>query len=249
MTPFFGLHEYLPQPAIYLTLLRNPVERVISEYYHQERFWGADGSELPPQNVNLEYYVRNGMMLACNGQVRLLMGAPEGPWPNYGPFLASQDNLETAKANLREHFIFGLTERFDETLILLKRAFGWKTRDIIYMRQRVGRRPPADKISRETVNLIEEHNELDMQLYEFAKQLFEEQISRQDSSFRNELRTLRLLSKFPFWFTIRASLLLLALLRRELKVSDFYRIVCDFSRLMKGRTLTKFTLFHGRMRK
>lgn len=224
--PFFGLDKYLPQPSTYVTLLRDPVERVISEYYHQEIFRGPDGSELPSQNVSLEDYVRNGMMLAWNGQVRYLKGAPEGSWPNYGPVSVSHDDLEIAKANLREHFIIGLTERFDESLILLKRAFGWRTIDIVYRKQRVGRkRPPKDEISNETVKLIEAHNQLDIQLYEFAKQMFEERISQQDSSFKREVQILRLLNKFPGEIIIKALLLLLALLRGKREISDVYDIV------------------------
>ena len=30
--PFFGLHDYLPGECIYVTFLRDPVERVVSEY-------------------------------------------------------------------------------------------------------------------------------------------------------------------------------------------------------------------------
>jgi len=223
--PFLGLHKHLPQPSSYVMLLRDPVERVISEYYHQERFFGPDGSELPPQDVNLEDYVRNGMMLAWNGQVRYLLGAPEGPWPNYGPVSVSHDDLEIAKANLREHFIIGLTERFDESLILLKKAFGWRTKDIVYRKQRVGNRPPKGEISRETIKLIEERNELDIQLYQFARQLFEERISQQDSSFRREVQILRLLNKFPGERIMKALNLLLALLRGKRQISDVYHIV------------------------
>src|SRR5678815_616084 len=29
----FGVHEYLPQSSIYITILRNPIDRVISHYY------------------------------------------------------------------------------------------------------------------------------------------------------------------------------------------------------------------------
>ena len=30
----FGIHNFLPQPSVYITMLRDPVERVISYYYY-----------------------------------------------------------------------------------------------------------------------------------------------------------------------------------------------------------------------
>ena len=46
--------------------------------------------------------------------------------------------LERAKRNLDEHFSWlGMTERFDESLILLRRTFGW--RDVRYVSRNVSR--------------------------------------------------------------------------------------------------------------
>lgn len=194
--PFFGLHKHLPRPCIYVTFIRDPVERVVSEYYFILRVQdhGAH-SEVVSQNMSLEDYVRKGVWLAWNCQTRYLRGVPEG-FPCFGdtgPVLLSAEDLETAKENLREHFMVGLTDRFDESLILVKRAFGWRTRDILYVSQKVDQpRPFREMISDETARLIEAHNEMDIKLYEFAKQMLEEQISQQDSSFNRELQLFRL---------------------------------------------------------
>ena len=158
--PFFGLHEYLPGPCTYVTLIHNPVKRVMLEYYHILRTPGHPvHSEVVSKKMSLEDYVRNGMWLAWNCQVRHIRGAPEG-WFERGPVHLSTDDLGIAKKNLRDHFTFGLTERFVESLILLKRAFGWRTINILYVRQPRGKNlPPLDSASSETIKLIEEHNE------------------------------------------------------------------------------------------
>lgn len=42
------------------------------------------------------------------------------------------------------------------------------------------------------MDLIEKFNEFDIQLYEYAKEKFEELVSRQDSSFNEEIQDLKL---------------------------------------------------------
>lgn len=196
--PFFGLHKYLPRPCIYVTFVRHPVERVASEYNFVLRVQdhGAH-NEVISQDMSLEEYVKKGVWLAWNGQTRYLRGPSEGStFGRTGPVPISEEDLETAKKNLREHFIVGLTDRFDESLILVKRAFGWSLKDILYVSQKVDQaRPFRETIGTETAKLIEAHNELDIKLYEFARQLLEEQISQQDSSFRREVQIFRLCNK------------------------------------------------------
>lgn len=211
--PFFGLHEYFPGPCAYVTLVHHPVKRVILEYYHILRNpLHPAHSEVMSKNMTLEDYARNGVWLAWNGQTRFIRGAPGG-WFKRGPVQISTKDLEIAKANLREYFICGLTERFVESLILLKRALGWKILNILYVRQPRGSNlPPRDNISSETMKLIEEHNKLDLELYEFAKQMFEERISQQDSSFKRELQNFQLCNKtYGFFMHLGGTILQFAI--------------------------------------
>ncbi len=198
--PFFGIHKYLPQSSTYFTFLRDPIKRVVSEYYwvlgriaKDDTLRTQYGVESP--NMSLKNYVKNGVWRSWNCQTRILSRVPEASPPGTGPVLLTSDDLKITRENLRQYFIIGLLERFDESLILLKRTLAWKTRDILYVKKNISKkRPTEDDYSRETIELIEKHNELDIQLYEFAKQLFEERISQQDPSFRRELLTFRLLN-------------------------------------------------------
>ena len=83
-----------------------------------------------------------------------------------------------AKQNLREHFaVVGLVERFDESLLLLKQAFGW--RNVYYMRHNVTQdRPRQGELPAETLELIRQHNQLAMELHHFARTLFETQLKQ-----------------------------------------------------------------------
>ncbi len=187
----FGWHRFLHLPSRYITLLRRPTERVVSLYYHlqRDRRHPLHGRV---SGMSLKEFLVSGLLPEQieNGQTRLLAGAAFGV--QNSPQLSTNrpELLSLAKENIRDHFdVVGLTERFDETLILLKRTFSW--RNHFYTPQNVGSNRPSRGLSEDEVNLIAKLNALDWELYDFAKQRFEDQIANQDSSFDYELQRLR----------------------------------------------------------
>lgn len=70
-------------------------------------------------------FISSGVAVAFetnNHQTRFISGMTA----EYGK--CTTEMLETAKKNLREYFtVVGLTEYFAESMLLMKRAFGWKT--------------------------------------------------------------------------------------------------------------------------
>jgi hypothetical protein len=164
----FGIHHRLPQPASYITVLREPVERVISEYYFARHY------RLHPQykrmrNLSLEQYASTTPH--HNLQCKLLAGVP-GP----RDFLAgdcTEETLELAKANLANHFALpGLTERFDETLALFKVLFGWKLSQ--YARFNVTRKRPVKEAVPDSIQrVIAVVNRFDVALYRHVVPIFE----------------------------------------------------------------------------
>ena len=165
----FGVHRLIERPCTYITVLRDPVERVISEYYF------ALHHRLHPQHARMQRLSLEEYAATTphhNLQCKLLAGAP-GP----RDFLAgdcTEETLEVAKANLANHFsLAGLTERFDETLALLKVIFGWKLRH--YASFNVGRkRESRPVIPDSTRRLIAERNRFDAALYRHVVPLFEQ---------------------------------------------------------------------------
>jgi hypothetical protein len=187
----FGLHEMMPNPCIYFTLLRDPVERVISFYHYIRRNPHHYHTEMiASQGLTLGEYLQTGAStMMNNGQTRMLAGARQYDFP-VGE--CTDELLEAAKRNLRDWFaVVGLVEKFDETLLLLQRAFGW--RRMFYVRQNVAeRRPTRDDLSAETLDLVRKHNALDLQLYEYAKALFEAQLYQQGVWFPGRVRLFQL---------------------------------------------------------
>jgi hypothetical protein len=192
----YGLHEYLSVPSTYITMLRDPVDRVVSHYYFVRRSPGVGHHrEVESGRMTLDDFVRERAAIrANNDQTRLISGVEKvnrklwsgGQGTNEEA--GDVDILEIAKANIRDHFtLVGLAENFDESLLLLRKRLGW--RNVYYVKQNVTKgRPAKRQVPRETIHLIEKHNELDMALYEYARQRFEEAIAAEGATFSSELR-------------------------------------------------------------
>ncbi len=112
--------------------------------------------------------------------------------PPYNPLPA--DALQKAKHNLATHFsVAGVVERFDESLLLLKRRFGW--RYVFYMKRNVTRtRPAREELPSDTVRFIETHTELDGELHEFARRRLDERIQAEGAPFQREVQTFQRLN-------------------------------------------------------
>ncbi len=178
------LHEFLPPPVTYFTILRDPVERVISHYCFVRETPGHYLQDLATdKDLKGLLQGRHAIMLN-DAHVRLLSGV----WGDLPFGECTQETLETAKKNLFEHFaVVGLTERFDETLLLLKKTFSW--RNVFYTPKNVtANRPTRDELPLGTLEAVINANRLDIELYQYATRLFEEQVRRQGPLFPIKVR-------------------------------------------------------------
>lgn len=192
----FGLHRYLPQRSTYITLLRDPVERVISHYYYirEAIAAGTDFATRPwfaeVMQMNLADYVQYGTSTDLrNGQSKFISGLLDGWDTDLTTVHDPGTMLRLAKHNIQQHFLLaGLTERFDETLLLLKHALGWTSP--FYIKNNVTRkRPVRQELSQATLRVLEQCNEADLELYHYAERLFVERLREQGPSLARELRT------------------------------------------------------------
>lgn len=187
----FGVDEYLPNSSIYITMLRNPVERIISHYYYVLRnpnHYLYD--QVVSQNMNLKDYVSSGISEELqNDQTRRLSGI-------FQKSLNSEQNptdmLEIAKINLKEKIgVFGLTEIFDESLLLFQRKIGFQ--DIFYFKQNSTKnRTKKQDIPENVIQTIKDNNQLDIELYQYASDLFDSYITQE--SIKNKLQSFKILN-------------------------------------------------------
>ncbi|XP_069577172.1 heparan-sulfate 6-O-sulfotransferase 3-B-like [Brachyistius frenatus] len=193
----------------YITMLRDPVSRYLSEWKHVQRgaTWKTalhmcDGrpptrDELPAcyggedwTGVPLADFMGCPSNLADNRQVRMLAdlslvgcyNASSAGEPERGRAL-----LASAKANLRRMAFYGLTEFQRKTQYLFERTFG--LRFLRAFTQINSTRAAGVGISGEVRRRIEGLNALDVELYEYAKELF---LRRYQSTRQRQRRAERL---------------------------------------------------------
>ena len=178
---YYGLHELLPQGATYMTVLREPVARFLSAYYFihrrplhpmhrkvtSERIGVEDFIRLTPHRQNLQTSMLAG--IKSNGK-------------------CEDHVLEVAKENLTKSFsVVGLCERFEESLMLMATSYGWEIP--FYENRKVSKTRP--KVEPAAIEMIKEHNRLDLELYEFGRQLFEANLAEQKAEVEAGLARLR----------------------------------------------------------
>lgn len=182
---FYGIHEFLPQGATYITMLREPVARLLSAYYFVlRRPLNPLHRKLKRERLRIEDCVRL-FPDRNNTQCRFIAGIKDTA-------IRDERLLAIAKENLTKSFsVVGISERFEESLMLMAATFAWKIR--FYDNRRVAKTRP--QIDPGAVEMIRDHNRLDLELYEFGKGLFEESLQKNEAAVRKGLAALRKLSK------------------------------------------------------
>jgi hypothetical protein len=180
----YGIHEFLPQGATYITMLRDPVARMLSAYsFALRRPLNPMHRKLKRGGLGIEAFIQltpNRQNLQC----RILAGVKN--------ITCDQRVLDMAKENITKSFsVVGLCERFEESLILIAKTFDWEIP--YYENRKVSKVRPALEPS--VVNMIQEHNRLDMELYEFARKRFEETLHKKKDVMRQALAALDSVAK------------------------------------------------------
>jgi hypothetical protein len=187
-----GVHRVLERPTKYITLVRHPVERIVSFFFFQaedEDCYLKDGRPLTFE----EYIESRADVQLYDYQVRVLSGSPnldvEIPGRDqYQPGAqVERHHLDRAKKNIEDLFLAAAPiERLAELGLLIRLVYGWPMRRLQTEYKNLTKsRPRRNEIPARLVRIMEECNPYDMELHEwvvkrFAEQqkLFEPQLSR-----------------------------------------------------------------------
>ena len=225
----YGMHGWLPQGARYLTMLRHPVEWTLSFHSYIQRmpffnqrpelaaFHGVRSLDL---DGFVDFLVRSNM---ANLQTRAISGRLDlsNFLPPYEPL--PHDALDHAKRNLKDKFdCVGTVERFDESLQIMRRKFGW--RKIYYRRLNVGEGPRVrTELSRATLDRIVECNHMDIELHDEASRILSGEIEAAGEAFHRDLVKFRrmnnIYNRLLPWYEASGLFRLRRGLRRVFKVA------------------------------
>lgn len=183
----FGLHEQIPTKSEYITFLRDPIERIISNYYYVKRAPNHRFYNLVNTGISLYDYIieinRQGNNIN-NGQIRYISGIQD----------KEEFMLEKALENIEKHFSFvGTIEKFNESLIILQKMYGWPT-PYYHIINKTDRRPSLESLDKKTIDAIKHFNAGDIILYKEMNKTLETRSKTENISNQDLLR-LNILSK------------------------------------------------------
>lgn len=188
----YGIHHCIRGRAHYITFLREPIDRTISNYcfvrqraqnpdkFHhryKDQFDRQSLIEVLASSWKSRLNPFNGA-LVDNLQTRFIAGISHYGYPMKSPKL-----LGAAKRNLEKNYLgFGIQDRFEESTTHLAKLLGYASEA----------RPTGPRLKRTVVNRsdmlqgvsrsdLAEFNGLDLELYDFAKDLFEYRLSNASS--------------------------------------------------------------------
>ena len=190
----YGIHNHFHRRAKYFAIIRDPINRVLSTYYY------VLSQKNNPQNLSTSNnqmtiydYVQSGVNpFLINGQTQLISGKT-GNIDN--PIIKSEELFSLAKENIANDFLFlGITEMFDETILILKNMLGWHM-PYYSIANRTKNKPNYDAVNPTIISFIKEHNQLDIKLYNFTKTSLLNKIAEENDIFHNRINKFKKINK------------------------------------------------------
>ena len=196
----FGLHVHFSHQCDYITILRDPVERIISEYARLLMWPPGTISAIKNferiKGISFQDFAESRFAAVNDYQIRVFSGEWIGQYEDVLPL--GETALEKAKNNLKKYFkVVGTTERMDETILVLAKIFGWK--NIYYSEKKHAAKRdgimPKEDLERYK-KILRDKNKLDIELHRFAGQMLDEAITNYGPNFKRDLRRFKRINDF-----------------------------------------------------
>lgn len=174
----FGIDLFLKHSKFhYLTVLRNPIDRILSHYFFMKRQCVPVVKDMSL----LEFSLSDKYVTTDNMHTRFLSGSG---WQSYNTdYLevfgiesdikygeCNEEMLVRAKHNLMNHFTYGLQEQMEKSLKLFSYNFNWTISNrMLNVGKNVLRSTDLDP---KTAKILTDKNKFDLVLYDFAVKNF-----------------------------------------------------------------------------
>jgi len=197
----YSIVRNLPKKPICITMLRNPTDQVVSGLRMIRRQPRDAQKYSISENESLSDIVISGKIGSIqNPQTRWLLMDQDvivrtrlmekKELENYNPeedqkmlpIHSETKYLQIAKRRIQEFAFVGLVEKMEKSLFLLHYTFGWKPIRNFIRKNAAPTIDKHEKLSEEALQKISDWTSLDIQLYNYAQELFESRYSQMVSS-------------------------------------------------------------------
>ncbi|MEX0885521.1 MAG: hypothetical protein WD009_03685, partial [Phycisphaeraceae bacterium] len=200
-----GLDPFLPRPPVCITMLREPMRLAYSTYQFVLREPGTRIHKLAvSQAMDFEAFVAHRRTRArisdkmarnlsfdlkydpdTETLLSLKSQAAVDRWvSDHSVRPAGAERLERAKAQLARCACFGLVERFDASMALLAYTLDWPPVQQVQKLRVADKRFDPDELTPACLEQLREANALDIELYAYAEQCFDEAVTRMIEALR-----------------------------------------------------------------
>jgi hypothetical protein len=177
------IYKHVVQNPFFITLMRDPTDRIISEYRHISRTSHHPlHEELVSHDRPLHAFLTQPKFRGWieDRQARQIFGFfPGWPWdPSKPRSISDEALLIFAKQRIEQFAFVGLMERFKASVQLLCFIFGWEPPERIPRLNVATDSFAREPLEADILNLIEEKTRLDRELYHHARTLFEKRLEQ-----------------------------------------------------------------------
>lgn len=199
----FGMHSFIQKSSKYMSIIRDPVDRIVSSYYYNRRIDLSSApivreivqtplQELVQKRISPDFF--NGQTRVLSGRQALDMPELTGGELNFPD--VDDDDWRQVLENIAKRFIFIVPhEEIDYAICLFAEMYGFPLEAVATKPDNVTHdRPRGDDIPAEVRRIIEENNKYDILLHQTAKEIFgsiKEQIGDRLEDNVRKLRALR----------------------------------------------------------
>lgn len=190
------LHAFVPEPAPIITIVREPAARFLSGWDYARKKWRGQSDifelvrHMPVELDQLPADFRE-LLFANSYEQSLCPSSPSWAIRN-----ASEPSCIQTLRDIQRGVIslVMITERMDESLVLLGRVLGWSVEELVYRSMKNSSSSSTEQHDSPPQDIVRKlHGWLrdDVILYQAALRLFEARVSSQDTSFWVEVQQLK----------------------------------------------------------
>ncbi len=168
---YLRVDRLIERECCYMTILREPVDRIISLYYYLRSIADSNpiGKKIIDQKISLSDFAQLRLDTTTDNSMLRMLTNSDTTKVAWG--YCKTEMLEDAKNNLLKQFDFvGFTDEYSEFLPTVCKHFGWDNEE-----EKINvnvDRENKHEVDTDAAKVIEEVNKFDVELYRYAKSIF-----------------------------------------------------------------------------